>query len=441
MAEGDPGFDVWAMDVARFGEWATRGYTNAKVRENYARRFSIRFPNEELPAARPQQTTALYDVMIANGAVMGDSWGLETPLWFAPKGVEPKDIVSFHRSNDFPHVKAECLGVRERVGVTEIANFAKFEFSGPGAERFLSRLMSNRMPRRGRLVLTPMLNERGKLIGDFTIAHAGENRFLLWGSSQAQKHHLRWFERHLPDDGSVGIHRLDMGLVGLSIAGPLSRALLQRLTDEDVSADALRFMDHRAMEVANMPAMVNRVTYTGDLGYEIWVRPEYQRRLYAEISAAGREFGLINFGMRALLSLRLEKNFPTWYRELRPIYGPYEADVGRFVDLDKEDFIGRRAAMMEKEQGGALRRLTMVVEAEDADVLGDEPIWHDGKVVGWVTSGGYAHFADKSLAMGYVPRALAEEDDGFAIEIIGTRRPARPQRTPLFDPEGTRMRG
>ncbi len=441
MVEGDPGFDVWAMDVARFGEWATRSYTNAKVRENYARRFSIRFPNEELPAARPQQTTALYDVMLANGAVMGDSWGLETPLWFAPRGVEAKDIVSFHRSNDFPHVKAECLGVRERVGITEIANFAKFEFSGPGAERFLSRLMTNRMPRRGRLVLTPMLNQRGKLIGDFTIAHAGENRFLLWGSSQAQKHHLRWFEKHLPDDGSVRIHRFDMGLVGLSIAGPLSRALLQRLTDEDVSAAAFRFMDHRAIEVANMPAMVNRVTYTGDLGYEIWVRPEYQRRLYAEIIAAGREFGLVDFGMRALLSLRLEKNFPTWYRELRPIYGPYEADVGRFVDLAKADFIGREAAMIEKEEGGALRRLTMVVDAEDADVLGDEPIWHDGRVVGWVTSGGYAHWADKSLAMGYVPRQLIQEDDGFAIEIIGSRRPARPQRTPLFDPEGARMRG
>ena len=441
MVEGDPGFDVWAMDVARFGEWATRSYTNAKVRENYARRFSIRFPNEELPAARPQQTTALYDVMLANNAVMGDSWGLETPLWFAPRGVEAKDIVSFHRSNDFPHVKAECLGVRERVGITEIANFAKFEFSGPGAERFLSRLMTNRMPRRGRLVLTPMLNQRGKLIGDFTIAHAGENRFLLWGSSQAQKHHLRWFEKHLPDDGSVRIHRFDMGLVGLSIAGPLSRALLQRLTDEDVSAAAFRFMDHRAIEVANMPAMVNRVTYTGDLGYEIWVRPEYQRRLYAEIIAAGREFGLVDFGMRALLSLRLEKNFPTWYRELRPIYGPYEADVGRFVDLAKADFIGREAAMIEKEEGGALRRLTMVVDAEDADVLGDEPIWHDGRVVGWVTSGGYAHWADKSLAMGYVPRQLIQEDDGFAIEIIGSRRPARPQRTPLFDPEGARMRG
>ena len=219
---------------------------------------------------------------------MGDSWGLETPLWFAPKGVAPKDIVSFHRSNDFPHVKAECLGVRERVGVTEIANFAKFEFSGPGAERFLSRLMTNRMPRRGRLVLTPMLNERGKLIGDFTIAHGSENRFLLWGSSQAQKHHFAGSRSICRMTARSRIHRFDMGLVGLSIAGPQSRALLQRLTDEDVSAGAFKFMDHRAMEVANLPALVNRVTYTGDLGYEIWVRPEFQRRLYAEITAVGR---------------------------------------------------------------------------------------------------------------------------------------------------------
>src|SRR5246127_2521801 len=161
MVNGDPGFDVWAMDVARYGSWATRSYTNEKVRENYSRRFSIRFPNEELPAARPQQTTALYDVMLAAGAVMGDSWGLETPLWFAPPGVEAKDVVSFHRSNDFPHVKAECLGVRNGVGVTEIANFAKYEISGPGAESYLSRLMTNRMPKPGRLILTPMLNPGG----------------------------------------------------------------------------------------------------------------------------------------------------------------------------------------------------------------------------------------------------------------------------------------
>jgi dimethylglycine dehydrogenase len=442
MVNGDPGFDVWAMDVARFGEWATRSYTNAKVRENYSRRFSIRFPNEELSAARPQQTTPIYDLMLAQGAVMGDSWGLETPLWFAAPGEEPRDIVSFHRSNDFAQVRAECLAVRNRVGVTEISNFAKYEIAGPGAGAFLSLLMTNRMPRDGRLVLTPMLNHNGKLIGDFTIAKAAPERYLMWGSSQAQIHHMRWFEGHLPHDGSVRIRRYDMGLVGLSIAGPRSRDVLQRLTDEDVSGAALRFMDHRALDIANVPAMLNRLTYTGDLGYEIWVAPEYQRRLYTEILAAGRDAGIANFGMRALLSLRLEKNFPTWYRELRPIYGPFEAGLERFVDLNKGAFIGCEAARREKDSGGKLRRVSMVIDASDADVLGDEPIWYQGQVIGWVTSGGFGHFVGLSLAQGYIPLALANEGESgeFEVEILGERRPARILAKPPFDPDGTRMR-
>ncbi len=442
MVNGDPGFDVWAMDVARYGEWATRSYTNTKVRENYSRRFSIRFPNEELPAARPQQTTALYDTLLAQGAVMGDSWGLETALWFAPKGVEPKDIVSFHRSNDFTHVKKECQVVRSAVGVTEIANFAKYEVAGPGAEGYLSRLMTNRMPRQGRLVLTPMLNPQGKLIGDFTIARAGAERYLMWGSSQAQIYHMRWFEQHLPKDGSVRLRRLDLSLVGLSIAGPRARELLQRLTDEDVSNAAFRFLDHRSMDIANVPTMINRVTYTGDLGYEIWVAPEYQRRLYAAIMEAGADLGIVNFGMRALLCLRLEKNFPTWYRELRPIYGVFEGGLERFVDLAKPDFIGKEAALRDHAGADTLRRVSFVVDATDADVLGDEPIWHGGKVIGWVTSGGYGHYVERSLAQGYVPKTLAGETaaGAFEIEILGERRKATIIVAPLFDPEGARMR-
>lgn len=440
MVNNDPGFDVWAMDVSRFGEWATRSYTNAKVRENYSKRFSIRFPNEELPAARPQQTTALYDVLIAQGAVMGDSWGMETPLWFAPKGVEPKDIVSFHRSNDFAHIKAEVLGTRNGVGVTEIANFAKYKFSGVGAEAFLSHILTNKMPKIGRMILSPMLNPSGKLIGDFTLAKAKDDVFYMWGSSQAQKYHMRWFEQHVPVDGSVAIDRLDMNLVGLSIAGPRSRAVLQSLTDEDVSNAGFKFMDHRQMDIANVLALVNRVTYTGDLGYEIWVRPEYQRRLYDGIMKAGKAHGIVHFGMRALLSMRLEKNFPTWYRELRPIYGGFEADMARFIDLTKNDFIGRDAAAEEKKTGGKLRRVSFVVEAGDADVLGDEPIWHKGNVVGWVTSGGFAHYLDKSMAQGYVPKELMNETD-FEIEIIGEMRKASIVHEPLFDPMGARMRG
>jgi dimethylglycine dehydrogenase len=253
---------------------------------------------------------------------------------------------------------------------------------------------------------------------------------------------MRWFERHLPEDGSVSIRPLGMELVGLSIAGPKSRELLSRLTDDDVSGESFRFLDFRETHLASVPVLVNRVTYTGDLGYEIWVKPEYERRLYEQVMEAGADLGLVNFGMRALLSMRLEKNWPTWFRELRPIYGPFEADVGRFVDLKKNDFIGREAAAQEQADGGKLRRVTFIVDADDADVLGDEPIWHDGKVVGWVTSGGYAHYVDRSLAQGYVPRELAlDSADGFEIEILGERRPARLQPEPLFDPEGARMRG
>ncbi|MCP9231308.1 FAD-dependent oxidoreductase [Mesorhizobium sp. LMG 17147] len=488
MVHGDPGFDVWGMDVARFGEWATLRYTNAKVRENYSRRFSIRFPNEELPAARPAQTTPLYDTMLANNAVMGDSWGLETPLWFAPKGSEPKDIVSFHRSNDFGPIGEEVRATREKVGVTEIANFAKYEVSGPGAEDFLNRLMTNRMPKTGRIVLTPMLNEFGRLIGDFTIAKAGEERFMIWGSSAAQKYHMRWFEKHLPKDGSIRIHRFDQTLVGLSIAGPKSRDLLQKLVDVDISTKAFRFMDFSEMAVGGAPCMVNRITYTGDLGYEIWMAPAYQRLVYKAIKEAGEEFGLIDFGMRALLSMRLEKNFPTWFRELRPIYGPFEGSMDRFIKLEKNDFIGREAAAREQAAGPKLRRVSFIVDAADADVMGDEPIWAkvggkdygtvqkphgygaprfdaggkevrgsnaaegasavrgivdgDWRVVGWVTSGGYAHYVEKSMAQGYVPAALAENESVglFEIEILGHRRPARINVEPPFDPSGEKMR-
>ena len=440
MVDGDPGFDIWGMDVARYGDWATRTYTNAKVRENYSRRFSIRFPNEELPAGRPLQTTPLYDTFLAQGAVMGDSWGMETPLWFAPPGEKAEDIVSFHRSNDFGPIKAECCAVREAVGVTEIANFAKYEITGAGAEAWLLQVMTNTMPKQGRLMLTPMLNHQGKIIGDFTVAKAAEHRYMMWGSSQAQVYHMRWFEQTLPKDGSVKIEALGMKLIGLSIAGPNARALLQRLTDDDVSNEAFKFMDYREMEVATVKAQVNRVTYTGDLGYEIWVAPEYQRRLYESIQTAGADLGLKNFGMRALLCLRLEKNFGTWYREFRPIYGPFEAGLDRFIKLDKPDFIGKAAALKEKQDGPKRQRVFMVVDALDADVMGDEPIWVDGKVAGWVTSGGFGHYVNQSLAQGYLPSELVKPDVQLEIEILGERRPARLQMDPPFDPEAKRMR-
>ena len=479
MVDGDPGFDVFAMDVSRFGEWATIKYTNAKVRENYSRRFSISFPNEELPAARPQQTTPLYDIMLnENFAVMGDTWGLETPLWFAPSKKEAHDVLSFHRSNDFKHVAAEVEAVRNSVGVTEISNFAKYEVSGADAEAFLNYLMTNNMPKLGSIILTPMLNENGKLIGDFTIAKASENRFLIFGSLSATKYHMRWFEKHSKFYKSLKIKRFDMTLHGLSIAGPNSRKVLQKLVDEDISNSKFQFMSFREMDVNGAPCMINRLSYSGDLGYEIWMAPEYQRKVYRGIKKQGAEFNIKDFGMRALLSMRLEKNFPSWFAELRPIYGPYESRMERFIKINKSKFIGQKAAKQELLDGPKISRTSFIIDADTSDVSGDEPIWaktekdydfidpphkhgakrfnskgnelsssnsqQDGKwkVVGWVTSGGYAHSIKASMAQGYIPTDLSQvtQKGLFEIEILGKRYPCQIMDNPPFDPLGKCMK-
>ena len=443
---GDSGMDIWAMDIARYGDYATLAYTNAKVQENYRRRFRITFPNEELPAARPLLTTPIHDRFTAANAVWGASFGLEHALWFQEAGKEPVEEVTFRRSNAWACVAGEVTAVRERVGLTEISNYAKYRLTGPGGEAWLSSLLTAKMPAVGRITLTAMLNDAGRIVGEFTVARPTEaDEWFLFGSLAAETHHSRWFRHHLPADGSVAFEVLGLSLVGLSVAGPRARDTLAKITDQDLSTPAFRFMDFRRVDLGMIPALVGRISYSGELGYELWVAPEYQRALYDQLMAAGEEFGIRPFGFRALMSLRLEKSYGTWFREYRPIYTPLEGGIGRYIKLDHQ-FIGRAAHEAEEAAGGPKRRLvTLVVDPEPddpADVIGDEPIWHDGKVVGWVTSGGYGHHAKASLALGYVPtELLAEGTDGrFEIEIIGRRRPARIQPEPIHDPQGLRMR-
>ncbi|TPI14448.1 FAD-dependent oxidoreductase [Mesorhizobium sp. B4-1-3] len=440
MIEGDPGADIWAMDVARYGDWATMAYTNAKVRENYSRRFSIRFPNEELPAGRPLKTTPLYDTLAAKGAQWGVSYGLEVPLWYAPEDVT--DEFSWRRSTDFNHVAKEVAVVRNGVGLSEISNFAKYKVTGEGASAWLDRIFACKLPKRGRMTLAPMLKADGKLIGDFTLANIDDAEWFIAGSGIAEQYHMRWFEAHLPKDGSVRVEALGQKLTGLAIAGPKAREVLAKVTRADVSNAAFPFMAFARMDIGMAPCLVGRVSYTGDLGYEIWVAPEYQRAAYHALVKAGEEFGIGLFGSRALNALRLEKNYGSWAREYRPIYGPVEAGLDRFVAYGKEaDFIGKQAALAERKQGGKLRLRAFIVDAVDADVIGDEAIWHEGVVRGWVTSGGYAHHSKKSVAMGYLPKEIADRPDGFEIEILGKRHAARIQAAPLFDANFERMRG
>ena len=439
MTQGDPGYDIWAMDVARFGDWATMPYTNAKVRENYGRRFSIRFPNEELAAGRPLRTTPVYDRLLSKGAVFGVAFGLEHALWFAPTGTTALEESAFRRSNAFGPVKEECEAVRTSVGLFETSGFAKFRVTGGKSEDWLGKLLACQLPKPGRIALAPMLNYHGKLIGDLTVAAHGPQDFYVMGSGVAEEYYLRWFEQHMPDSG-VALRPLSSELLGFSLSGPRSRDLLQRITDIDVGNDAFPFMSFRTAHVGMISAKIGRLSFTGELGYEIWVRADYHRALYDLIVTAGEDLGLRHFGLRALNSLRLEKGFGNWSREFRPDYSPFEAGLDRFVSLEKGDFIGRDALIREKQVGSQYKLVTLTIDANDADAIGDEPIWHDGTVVGWVTSGGYGYTIGKSLALGYIPLELAQHSDGFEVEILGARRLATLSTRAPYDPDGTRMR-
>jgi dimethylglycine dehydrogenase len=441
MIEGEPGIDVWGMDVARFGEHATFDYGTKRAMENYSRRFLISYPNEELPAARPLKTTALYDRLKNRGAVFGVTFGLEHALWFAPPGIEAKETPTFRRSNAFAPVAEEVRAVRENVGLIEIANYSKHEVWGPGAAAYLDRLFTNRLPKPGRMVLSPILTPKGKLYGDLTIARLAEDRFFVFGSSAAQNMHRRWFEQHLPESGVRYRNRTDR-LHGLSIAGPKSRKLLSRICREDVSDQALRFLDFRKMAVGGVPCLVARISFTGELGYEIYTAPPYQMALFEAIEKAGADLGLRLFGNRALMSMRLEKNWGVWTLDFRPDFTAAESGLDAFVRFDKDaDFIGKAAALAEKARGPKMRLVTMVVDAADVDVNRDEPIFHAGACVGYVTSGGFAHHAKKSVAMGYVPAALVGPGAEFEIEILGEMRGAKIQPHPLYDPNGGKMKG
>ena len=438
MIEGETERDVMAMDVARFGDWIGPGYTRPKVIENYQKRFSVSYPNEELPAARPNRTTPMYDIFSDMGAVWGQQFGLEVVNYFA-KGDEPHyETPSFRRSNAFAATAREVKAVREAVGINEVHNFGKYRVTGPGARVWLDRIMAGRIPAPGRLSLTPMLSPRGRLIGDFTVSCLAENSFQLTASYGAQAFHMRWFLQH--QKPGVNIENISDKLNGFQIAGPRARDLLAGCTRDDVSA--MRFMDVRRMTVGMTDCIVQRVSYTGDLGYEIYCDPMAQRQLWSTLITAGQDHGVTPFGMRAMMSLRLDKFFGSWMAEFSPDYTPGETGLDRFISFKKgADFIGRSAAEAERVAGPSRRLAAFVVAAGDADVNGYEPIWLDGSVQGFCTSGGYSHHAGQSVALGFLPAGRIAEGLEVEIEILGEMRKARLVTTPLFDADGTRMRG
>ncbi|AWZ21759.1 aminomethyl transferase family protein [Roseovarius sp. TM1035] len=438
MIHGECERDVTAMDVARFGDWITPGYTRPKVIENYQKRFSVSYPNEELPAARPFRQTPMYEVFDGMGAVWGAQYGLEVVNYFA-KADEPRyETPSFRRSNAWDATAREVKAVREAVGINEVHNFGKYLVTGPNARDWLDRIMAGRIPKPGRLSLTPMLSPKGRLWGDFTVSCLNDTTFQLTASYGAQAVHMRWFAQN--EATGVRVENISDRLNGFQIAGPKAREVLMACTRDPLGE--MRFMDVRRATVGMVDCLVQRVSYTGDLGYEIFCDPMAQRALWDVLWSSGQKHGMQPFGMRAMMSLRLDRFFGSWLNEFSPDYTPGETGMDRFISFTKNtDFFGRAAAEAERATGAARKLVAFEVEALDADVNGYEPVWIDGEVRGFCTSGGYSHHAGKSIALALIPADLAEAGLQAEIEILGHKRAAKMLTEALFDVDGARMRG
>ena len=439
MIDGEPSIDVWAMDVARFGDFATPGWGTIKSSENYERRFVMTFPNETLPKGRRQKTTALFDRFTSKGAVWDQSFGLENALWFAERPEDAHEDPTFHRSRAHKYVAREVKAVRENVGGIEIANYAKHEFKGPGSRKFLNYILAGRLPRPGRINLTPMLTSKGKLYGDLTVACMEDEYFILFGSGLMQEAHRRWFEKKFPEKGVSYANRSD-DYHGVAISGPKSRELLKRITRDDVTSGSFRFRDIRQTYVANVPAILIRMSFSGELGYEIYCKPHYLIKLAENIEEAGKDLRFLWFGARALLSMRLEKQWGVWTMDFRPDFTAAESGLDAFIDWNK-DFIGKEAAERENRNGTKQKLVTLTIESEEIDVSNDEAILKNGEPIGYVSSGGYAHYVKKSVALGYVPTEHSKPGTKVQVEILGEMYNAEIQDTPLYDPDGIRMRG
>ena len=437
MIDGEPSIDVWAMDVARFGDWASPDWGTVKSTENYERRFVMTFPNETLPKGRLQKTTALYDRLIAKGAIMDQGFGLENAQWFADGPDDAHEEPTFERNRSFDYVKAEVKAVQEAVGGIEIANFAKHEFKGTGARAYLDRVLAGYVPKPGRLTLTPMLTEKGRLYGDLTVACLADDHFMLFGSGAMQEAHRRWFERDLPDD--VSYANVSDDWHGIALSGPKARTLLQQIVREDVSAEAFKFRDLRQTYVGGVPVILNRISFSGELGYEIYCRPQYLLRLAEAIEQAGADLGYRWYGARALMSMRLEKGWGAWTLEFRPDFNAIESGMDAFINWNK-DFIGKEATEKFRDDGVARKLVTMTIDVNGIDVSNDEAILKDGTAVGYVSSGGYAHRAGKSMAMGYVSTENAQPGTGLQVEILGELYDAVVLGNPIYDANGANMR-
>ena len=436
MIYGEPEADVFGMDVARYGKYAeNKQYIKETTGQFYSRRFVMTYPNEQLPAGRPLKMSPAHDAMTENGCQWGVSWDLEVPLYFAPKDF--KETPSLKRSNAFEIVKNECLNVKNGVGLLDISGFSRFEVTGTNAEDWLDKVFACKLPKKGKASLAPMLSPSGKLKGDLTIFNWGDGSWWVMGSYYLRNWHMRWFSENLTPN--VFIRDLGEDYCGFSISGPRSKELIKNLTDSEIGK--LPFMGCGNYDIGLIQTKIGRLSVAGELGYEINCRMGDHIALRRLLLENGKQFGIHEYGFNALLSMRLEKSFGIWSAEYTQGYTPGMTGLDRWINWQKNDFIGKKASYLEKSGNGPNQKLvTLEVDSSDSDASGFEPIWKNGKRVGFITSGGYGHRIQKSLAMGLINTDLAESGQEIDVHIVGKEKKAKIIPVSPYDPKGELMR-
>ncbi len=443
IVEGTPSLDVWHMDSRRFGAaYRSEAYTLLRTKEVYETYYDVKYPGHERLAGRPLRLSPAYAQLEALGAVFGEKSGWERANWFEPNAAAGDESL---RPNGWagklwsPAIGAEHRACREAVAIFDESSFAKIEVSGPGAPDFLESLCANRVARDvGAVTYTQMLNARGGIECDFTVTRLGEDRFRIVTGTAFGRHDLAWIRQHAPDDGSVHVTDATSSLACFGVWGPRAREVLQPLTTDDLSNDAFPYMRAREIAVGTVPCLAVRVTYVGELGWELYCPAEFGARLWDEIWEAGQAHGIVAGGYKAIDSLRLEKGYRAWGTDITPEDSPLQAGLGFAVKLDKRAFLGREALLARGQEEHRL--CCLVLDDPRAVALGSEPVRVGERLVGRVTSGGYGYTVGRSIAYAYLPAVDAAVGTAVAVEIFGEWVAGRVAAEPLYDPSGERIR-
>jgi len=440
IVHGDSEINMLEFEPRRYMSWATKKYAIEKSTDQYKRMYITPMPNESIEIGRPMKTTPIYKKLKDMGAMYLDSYGWEKPTWFAKPGM--KEEYSFKRSNAFSYVQKECENIQNNVGILDLSTFAKYEIKGKDSESYLDRLCANSIPKKeGNIILTHTLNKIGRIQSELTITRLANNNFYVLSSTASEIRDLDWFNHNLNKEEKVEIKNVTEDYGVLVLVGPKSRSVLSQLTSESLDNKNFPWLKGKEIEINKVPVRALRINYMGELGWELHHPMKQMESLYDAIYEVGKKDNISNFGTYAVNSLRMEKAYRGWGAELTGEISLVEAGMDRFFNLNKKsNFIGSEVLREKLQSGVDIKIAYLEIDVDDADARGNEPVYHNNKIVGVVTSGGYGFRINKSLAFAYVQAELAKDETELVVEIQGQKRKAKILNSPAYDPQNKKLK-